>query len=167
MVRSESLPSTPNDKPGQATSNSRPITPQHTPAPAQSPLLAFDRTTTPDPLQQRLVNSLVVASNIMDSMNRRDDFRPIAVAPTTRASPPISQSPIRAQSSSLQGSTSSNGSAGNTIEELLIQINENLSKQDDLHGTATLSQHHLPKQPLSLSPTALKQALSTEVCDIT
>ncbi|XP_050341582.1 transforming acidic coiled-coil-containing protein 2 isoform X1 [Bactrocera neohumeralis] len=172
LVRSDSIPPTSNE-PEQDTSNSRPITPKQTPSPSHSPLLTFDRATTPDSLQQHLVNSLMVASNIMDAMNGQDEFRPIAVATTTRASSPISQSPTQAQSRSLQTSTSSNVSAsgnlnppsnsvGNTIEELLIEINDNLSKQDDLHTAGALSQHHLPNRPLSLSPTALTQALATE-----
>ncbi|XP_011203741.2 transforming acidic coiled-coil-containing protein 2 isoform X3 [Bactrocera dorsalis] len=171
LVRSDSLPPTSNEA-GQDTSNSRPITPKQTPSPSHSPLLTFDRVTTPDP-KQHLVDSLMVASNIMDAMNGQDEFRPIAVATTTRASSPISQSPKQAQSRSLQTSTTSNVSAsgnmnppsnsvGNTIEELLIEINDNLSKQDDLHTAGALSQHHLPNRPLSLSPTALTQALATE-----
>ncbi|XP_018797421.1 PREDICTED: transforming acidic coiled-coil-containing protein 2 isoform X2 [Bactrocera latifrons] len=174
LVRSDSLPPASNE-PRQDTSNSRPISPKQTPSPSHSPLLTFDRATTPDPLQQHLVSSLMVTSNIIEAMNRQDEFRPITVAATTRASLPISQSPTQAQSHSLQTSTSSNVSAGgnmnppsnnvgNTIEELLIEINNNLSKQDDLlvHTAGALSQHHLPNRPLSLSPTALTQPLATE-----
>ncbi|XP_036343871.1 uncharacterized protein LOC118753117, partial [Rhagoletis pomonella] len=176
LVRSDSQPSTPTDQGQISQPSSRPTTPHH----SHSPLLPFDRTTTPESRQQHIANALngcLVASDIMDTLNKRDEFRPIAAAAASRASPPISrQSPIQPISRSLQTSSSSsndNGcganslpttttTTGNTIEELLIQINNNLSK-GDLHATAAeLSQQHLPNRPLSASPSALTQALSSE-----
>ncbi|XP_017483026.1 PREDICTED: serine-rich adhesin for platelets-like isoform X2 [Rhagoletis zephyria] len=176
LVRSDSQPSTPTDQGQISQPSSRPTTPHH----SHSPLLPFDRATTPESRQQHIANALngcLVASDIMDTLNKRDEFRPIAAAAASRASPPISrQSPIQPISASLQTSSSSsndNGcganslpttttTTGNTIEELLIQINDNLSK-GDLHATAAeLSQQHLPNRPLSASPSALTLALSSE-----
>uniref|UniRef100_W8AU88 Uncharacterized protein n=1 Tax=Ceratitis capitata TaxID=7213 RepID=W8AU88_CERCA len=172
LVRSESLSS------DQGQANSRPITPQHSPSPSQSPLSPFDRAIIPETHQQPIASTLngpLISANVMDMQNVQNDFHPITTAPTTRASPPISQSGSQTFSSSLQTSASSHGSDrcdgnilnpantdGNTIEELLIQINDNLNMGDLLHTDTELNQHTLPNRPLSLSPTAFAKALSSE-----
>ncbi|XP_004537328.1 transforming acidic coiled-coil-containing protein 2 isoform X2 [Ceratitis capitata] len=172
LVRSESLSS------DQGQANSRPITPQHSPSLSQSPLSPFDRAIIPETHQQPIASTLngpLISANVMDMQNVQNDFHPITTAPTTRTSPPISQSGSQTFSSSLQTSASSHGSDrcdgnilnpvntdGNTIEELLIQINDNLNMGDLLHTDTELNQHTLPNRPLSLSPTAFAKALSSE-----